>query len=138
MKNNRGVTLVALALTVSIMAILVAITSTYFFNDEGTKEQARISVFTNDVAILKQELDTYIIQKKLVTNGKYNSEELYADSGSHTYKSQSVENETIVNIIPSITKEEYLGMLEVQAGKLVYTGSDDQYKRIVESLYNPA
>ena len=63
-KNNYGITLIALAVTIIIMLILAGVTISALTGNSGITTQAKHSKTKNELAAYKEQIDLFIADKK--------------------------------------------------------------------------
>lgn len=77
MKNNNGITLIALVITIIILIILATVSINLFFKDSGIISRAKDAQESMDVATIKEKVKLEIIDKISEKNGqKITQEEL--------------------------------------------------------------
>ena len=64
-KNNYGITLIALAVTIIIMLILAGVTISALTGNSGITTQAKHSKTKNELAAYKEQIDLFIADKKM-------------------------------------------------------------------------
>lgn len=57
MKNQKGITLIALVITIIVLLILAGVTISLTVGKNGALQRARTAVSANDIAAAKEELD---------------------------------------------------------------------------------
>ena len=67
MKNNKGITLIALALTIIVLLILSGITIATLSGDNGLIDKTNEAQFRTEIAQYQEDLDLSIIKEE----GKY-------------------------------------------------------------------
>jgi len=72
-RNEKGITLIALGVTIVVMAILATITITATVGDEGVVNQAQIGTIKASIREVEEALDTYILlkEKEKIQNGDF-------------------------------------------------------------------
>lgn len=65
-KNNKGITLIALVITIIILLILAGVSVSVLFGQEGLVEKAKWSAFASDLTKIEESI---ILSKKIDENG---------------------------------------------------------------------
>lgn len=121
--ENKGVTLMALAVTIIIMLILAGVTISSLTGNSGITTQAKRSKIQNELASYKEQIDLFIADKKM-ENEEFDEVSLFAGKNTLKYNTQN-ENEmgTIKTICPQM-KNDYLKRLEIKKGKAILDTKD--------------
>ena len=132
MKEKKGISLITLVITIIVIIILVAAVI-LTLNNNNPIENAKEATFKSDVKTVQSELTMYISKQTADTLGGFKAEELNL-SETTTPK--------IEEILTSIKSSGLEGKVEVQNGKLVYTGTIEKeekwFKEIMgESVVTP-
>lgn len=132
-KNNYGVTLIALVVTIIIMLILAGVTISALTGNSGITTQAKRSKTKNELAAYKEQIDLFIADKKM-ENEEFDEESLFAGKNTLRYNTQN-ENETgtIKTICPQM-KNDYLKRIEIKKGKAILDTKDVTEIEIARSL----
>ena len=131
-KGKKGISLITLVITIIVIIILAAAVI-LTLNNNNPIENAKEATFKSDVKTLQSELTMYISKQTADTLGGFKAEELNL-SETTTPK--------IEEILTSIKSSGLKGKVEVQNGKLVYTGTIEKeekwFKEIMgESVVTP-
>ena len=113
MKEKKGISLITLVITIIVIIILAAAVI-LTLNNNNPIENAKEATFKSDVKTVQSELTMYIAKQTADTLGGFKAEELNL-SETTTPK--------IEEILTSIKSSGLKGKVEVQNGKLVYTGT---------------
>ena len=132
-KENKGVTLIALAVTIIVMLILAGVTISALTGNSGITTQAKHSKTKNELAAYKEQIDLFIADKKM-ENEEFDEESLFSGKNTLRYNTQN-ENETgtIKTICPQM-KNDYLKRLEIKKGKAILDTKDVTEIEIARSL----
>ena len=115
MKNNKGITLTSLIVTIIVMVILAGIALLFSVGDSGVISRAEKTRFLEDMKLYKEELELYKGQKQ-IENQKENKDLDDGISNLTKWRHQEIiENK----YIPSM-KREYDGKIIIWNGKLAY------------------
>ncbi len=131
-KGKKGISLITLVITIIVIIILAAAVI-LTLNNNNPIENAKEATFKSDVKTVQSELTMYISKQTADTLGVFKAEELNL-SETTTPK--------IEEILTSIKSSGLKGKVEVQNGKLVYTGTiekeEEWFKEIMgESIVTP-
>ena len=64
-KNNYGITLIALAVTIIIMLILAGVTISALTGNSGISSNANQARIQNELAQYKEQMELYLAEKKV-------------------------------------------------------------------------
>ena len=123
-KQKSAISLIVLVITIIVMIIL-ATTIILSLQSSGIIGRANEATFKNDMVSLKQELNAYIIDKKVKENDLYDEKLLNADESSLEEMGEIIVGKNITNILTSL-KEKYLGKIIIKGGELVFVGNEYQ------------
>ena len=119
MKEKKGISLITLVITIIVIIILAAAVI-LTLNNNNPIENAKEATFKSDVKTLQSELTMYIAKQTADTLGGFKAEELNL-SETTTPK--------IEEVLTSIKSSGLKGKVEVQNGKLVYTGTIEKEEK---------
>ena len=133
MKKNKGITLIALVITIIVLLILAGVTIAMLMGDNGIITQAQEAKISTELSGYKEELEIYKISK-LTENQEFLEGSLTAGKTNLSYNTQKAgETGNIKTVITSIS-DEYMEKLEIIKGELlINTKSKDEIK-IAQSL----
>lgn len=122
-KENIGITLIALVITIIILILLLGITIEILIGKNGLIEKANGASFETEIAKYKEELELSIGVEQIDT------------LGSRTKKINTEDaNKIKSKYIPSFNKEKYSGKIIIKDDKLVYIGKDkEEYIKAIEN-----
>ncbi len=128
MKEKKGISLITLVITIIVIIILAAAVI-LTLNNNNPIENAKEATFKSDVKTLQSELTMYISKQTVDTLGGFKAEELNL-SETTTPK--------IEEILTSIKSSGLKGKVEVQNGKLVYTGTIEKEEKLFKEIMGEA
>ena len=132
-KENKGVTLIALAVTIIVMLMLAGVTVSTLTGNSGIISNASLSKMMNELSKYKEELEIYKANK-IVENDGFVGESLSAGKDSINYNIKSDEETgNIKNIIPDITNE-YIEKLQIIKGELLIKTKDKKEIRAAQAV----
>ncbi len=131
--KQRGITLIALIVTVIVLLILAGVTIGTLFGENGIITRANESAISTELAGYKEELDLYKIEK-YNEDTNFVEETLTAGKTDLNYNTKpNDETGNIKTIIKNIS-DEYFEKLEVIKGELLINTQDREEIRIAQSL----
>ena len=128
MKEKKGISLITLVITIIVIIILAAAVI-LTLNNNNPIENAKEATFKSDVKTVQSELTMYISKQTADTLGGFKAEELNL-SETTTPK--------IEEILTSIKSSGLKGKVEVQNGKLVYTGTIEKEEKLFKEIMGEA
>lgn len=132
-KENKGVTLIALAVTIIVMLILAGVTVSTLTGNSGIISNASLSKMMNELSKYKEELEIYKANKIVESDG-FLGESLSAGKDSINYNIKSDEETgNIKNIIPDITNE-YIEKLQIVKGELLIKTKDKKQIKAAQAV----
>ena len=124
LKNNKGITLISLVITIIVILILGSISLFTIIDENGVLQNSKRLSFQEQVKMLQAELNEYILEQKTASvDGNYYSTLLNANSTSLTYNGQVQEGKSITTIFPN-QSQDVLKNYEIKNGRLLYNGTD--------------
>ena len=132
-KENKGVTLIALAVTIIVMLILAGVTISTLMGNSGITSNASLSKMMNELSKYKEEVELYKANKNVENEG-FLGESLSAGKDSINYNIKSDEETgNIKNILPDITNE-YIEKLQIIKGELLIKTKDKKEIRAAQAV----
>ena len=119
MKEKKGISLITLVITIIVIIILAAAVI-LTLNNNNPIENAKEATFKSDVKTVQSELTMYIAKQTADTLGGFKAEELNLNETT---------TPKIEEILTSIKSSGLKGKVEVQNGKLVYTGTIEKEEK---------
>ena len=132
LKEKRGITLVALIITVIILLILAAITINGLVGENGLITRAKEAKLSTELANYKEQLQLYKLTKTS-ENSSFVGETLTAGKTDLNYNTKDEEDGNIKTIIPDIS-DTYFEKLEVIKGELLINTQDKNEIRVAQRL----
>ena len=132
-KENKGVTLIALVVTIIVMLILAGVVISTLTGNSGITTKAKFSKEMNELSKYKEEVELYKANK-IVENEGFLGESLFAGKDSINYNIKSDEETgNIKTIIPDIT-DEYINILQIIKGELLIKTKDKNQIKVAQSV----
>ena len=120
---KRGISLITLVITIVVMIIISAAVVLTLFGDNGIITRAKEARISSDLAVYKEELNMYILNKH-TENPSFVNETLTAGKENLVYNTQPQgENGNIKTVIKSLS-DEYFEKLEIIKGELLINTQD--------------
>lgn len=113
--NNKGITLIALVISIIVMLILAGVSINAVVGEDGILSKAQKSSITTRLATYKEELELNLVEE-------------YEDANNI-----NCVGETIKKYIPSIEGNE-IDSFVIYRGKLMYIGNDTIMKEVANNL----
>ena len=132
LKNAKGITLIALVITIIILLILAGITLNTLWGEGGIINQAERTKIMNELATYKEQLDLFV-KEKTIEDQTYEEESLTAGKTELFYSTKKDEGGNIKTVIPGISNE-YFEKLEIIKGELLINTKDKREIEIAQSM----
>lgn len=132
-KENKGITLIALAVTIIVMLILAGVTIATLTGENGIITNSRKAKIQNELSKYKEEVELYVANKYLENQG-FNIETLTAGKNSLNYSGKEESEEgSIKTIIPDIA-DEYIEIMQIIKGKLLINTKDKTLIKVAQAV----
>ena len=132
-KKNKGITLIALVITIVVLLILAATSIALLTGDDGIITNAQNSKISTELSEYKEQLELYISNRKL-ENMKFDKETLFAGKDTLRYNTQKEgETGTIKTICPEM-KSNYVEKIQIKKGKIILDTKNKREIKIAQSL----
>ena len=132
LKKAKGITLIALVITIIILLILAGITLNTLWGEGGIINQAERAKIMNELATYKEQLDLFV-KEKTIEDQTYEEESLTAGKTNLVYSTKKDEGGNIKTVIPGISNE-YFEKLEIIKGELLINTKDKREIEIAQSM----
>ena len=132
-EGKRGISLITLVITIVVMIIISAAVVLTLFGENGIITRAKEARISSDLAVYKEELNMYILNKH-TENPSFVNETLTAGKENLVYNTQPQgEKGNIKTVIKSLS-DEYLGKLEIIKGELLINTKDKLEIEVAQKL----
>ena len=132
-RNKKGITLIALVITIIVLLILAGVSIAMLTGTNGILTQAQKAKMTTELSSYKEQLELYKTEK-LSENREFLESTLTVGKESLIYNTQPAgETGNIKTVIPSI-KDEYIDKVEIIKGSLLINTQDKNEIEIAKSL----
>ena len=134
-KNNKGITLIALVITVVVLLILAGVSIVMLTGNSGILTQSMRAKISTELSSYKEELELFKIEQISKNNG-FIEGSLTAGKNNLFYNTQEEEEQgkgTIRDIITNIS-DDYFEKLEVIKGELLINTKDNNEIKVAKEL----
>ena len=132
-ENNRGITLIALVITIIILLILAGVTLATLTGDNGIITKAKEAELSTELSKYKEELELYKVNKTS-EDTDFIEETLTAGKTDLNYNTKNEEETGNIKTIITDISDKYFEKLEVIKGKLLINTQDRTEIRVAQSL----
>ena len=131
--KDKGITLIALVVTVILMIILAGVSISMLTSQNGIIENAHVAKITSELSDYKEHVELYKTQKAM-ENIEFNEQSLTAGKNKLVYNTQKDgETGNIQTIIPNINSK-YKENVEIIKGKMIINTKDKKLIKIAQSI----
>lgn len=132
-KENKGITLVALTVTIIVLIILSGVSAAMLVGENGLITRTRESKFKTELSGLKEELEEFKLSK-MIENKNFQESSLTSGIGLLKYNTKKQDEQgDIENILTSI-KEHQKEKIEIIKGKMYYKTDNEQEIKWLQDL----
>ena len=132
-EGKRAISLITLVITIVVMIIISAAVVLTLFGENGIITRAKEARISSDLAVYKEELNMYILNKH-TENPSFVNETLTAGEENLVYNTQPQgEKGNIKTVIKSLS-DEYLGKLEIIKGEMLINTKDKLEIEVAQKL----
>ncbi len=132
-ENKKGITLVALIVTIVVLLILAGVSLNLLIGNNGIITRAKQAKISNDLSSYKEQLAMFIADKK-TENAEFYESSLTAGKNNLYYNTKTSEDEKTIKDIIKDVKDEYLDSLEVVKGKLTVNTKDKNIIKVAQAV----
>ena len=132
-ENKKGITLVALVVTIVVLLILAGVSLNLLIGNNGIITRAQQAKISNDLSSYKEQLAMFIADKK-AENPEFYESSLTAGKNNLYYNTKTSEDEKTIKDIINDVKDEYLDDLEVVKGKLTINTQDKNIIKVAQAV----
>ena len=125
LKINKGITLVALTVTIIVLLILGGVTVVGLKGDNGILNSAGYAKLLSELSGYKEEVDLFKANKE-AENKKFNGESLTAGKDTINYNTKKQEETGNIKTIITDISDKYFSNLEIIKGELLLKTKDKQ------------
>lgn len=132
-KNNLGITLIGLVVTIVVLLILAGVSIALLTGDNGIMTQAKKAKITNELSEYKEQVELYKTAKK-AENQLFEVGSLTVGKDMLEYNTKPAEEKGNIKTIITNISEEYLEKLEIIKGELLINTKNIEEIRIAQGL----
>lgn len=132
-KKERGITLIALVITIIVLLILAGVSIAFLTGDNGILTQAKISKISTTLSAYKEELELYKTEKR-AENPNFLDNSLNAGKSSLLYNTQKENEDGNIKTVITQIDEEYIEKIEIVKGELLINTKNKQELEIARGL----
>lgn len=132
-KNEKGITLIALVITIIVLLILSGVSIALLTGDNGILTQAKASKISTTLATYKEELELYKGEKR-TENINFLDNSLNAGKVSLSYNTQKENEDGNIKTVITQINEEYIEKIEIIKGELLINTKNKQELEIARGL----
>ena len=132
-KENSGITLVSLVVTIIVLLILTGITISMLSQGDGIINKAVDAKTLTELGKLKEELELFKLDQK-AKNENFYEESLTAGKNSLFYNTKTDDNEKNIKNVLTTISDKYIDNLEIIKGELLLNTQDKRLIRLAQSL----
>lgn len=137
-KENEGITIISLVITIIVLLILSGITITALTSQNGIINKTNITKIATEFSKYNEEVEQWKLTKEMEENENFQEETLSAGKNNLSFEGEKQDG-NIKTIIPDLM-DEYLDEIEIIKGKLVLNTTSNlktEAAKIAGILYNP-
>ncbi len=116
--KNKGITLIALVITIIILLILAGISINTLNGENGIITRGQESKLKYEMTQLKEEFELFCIEKETEIMGTFSKEGVMASENVLVYNNKQEENKSIYDVMPSLSKSKYAKKVEIIKGEI--------------------
>ena len=132
--KNKGITLVALVITIIVLLILSGVTISALSGENGIITNAIKAKKMTTLSQCKEEYEMFITEE-MIKNNKFQKTSLAAGETNLIYNTQKPdETGNIYNVIPSLKNNEYSKKIEIIKGDLLLNTKDTKEIELAQSV----
>ena len=123
-ENNRGITLIALVITIVVLLILAGVSLAMLTGENGILSNASLAKISTEFASYKEELELYKTNK-LLENNNFDEESLIAGQNTITYEGKPEEETGNIKTVIQSLADKYLKKFIIIKGKLYLIATEE-------------
>ena len=131
--NIKGITLVALVVTIIVLLILAGVSIAMLTGNNGILTQAQKAKITTELSSYKEQLELYKTEKQ-TENRDFIESSLTVGKENLTYNTQPQGEKGNIKTVISNIKNEYIEKIEIIKGELLINTQDKEEIEIAKSL----
>ena len=130
--NKRGITLIALVVTIVVLLIIAGTSISMLVGDNGIITKARMAALMTEFSTYKEEKELFDVNQG-ANNSNYSEESLNAGQTTLIYNTQQTPEGNIQTVIPSM-EDKYAEKFEIIKGELLLWASTELEMEVATQL----
>ena len=131
--NKKGITLVALVVTIVVLLILAGVSINLVLGQNGLITQTQRTKIITELSTYQEQLDLFL-QAKSVESEEFYKESLMASKNGVFYNTKKDDSENSIESIIKNISDEYLEKIEIVKGNLIINTQDKRIIKIAQEM----
>ena len=131
--NKKGITLVALVVTIVVLLILAGVSINLVLGQNGLITQTQRTKIITELSTYQEQLDLFL-QAKSVESEEFYKESLMASKNGVFYNTKKDDSENSIKSIIKNISDEYLEKIEIVKGNLIINTQDKRIIKIAQEM----
>ena len=132
-KDTRGITLVALVITIVVLLILVGISINLVLGDNGIITKAQEARIAQELSSYKENMEIFITTQQIQDN-KFDSSSLTAYKSKLYYNTKNEDNKKGIEAVLGNVNKKYIEKIEIVNGKIYLNTTNKTEQRVASSI----
>lgn len=132
-KNKKGITLVALVVTIVVLLILAGVSLNLLIGNNGIITRTQISKVSQELAAYKENMNLFIGEKQVETP-EFNANTLTAYKNKLYYNTKSVEDNSGIETVLGTVNNKYIEKIEIVNGEICLNTTNSIEQKAAEGL----
>ena len=132
-ENKKGITLVALVVTVVVLLILAGVSLNLLIGNNGIITRTQISKVSRELAAYKENMNLFIGEKQVETP-EFNANTLTAYKNKLYYNTKSVEDNSGIETVLGTVNNKYIEKIEIINGEICLNTTNSIEQKAAEGL----
>ncbi|MFR3919983.1 MAG: leucine-rich repeat protein [Clostridia bacterium] len=132
-KNKKGITLVALVVTIVVLLILAGVSLNLLIGNNGIITRTQISKVSQELAAYKENMNLFIGEKQVETP-EFNANTLTAYKNKLYYNTKSVEDTSGIETVLGTVNNKYIEKIEIINGEICLNTTNSIEQKAAEGL----
>lgn len=132
-ENKKGITLVALVVTIVVLLILAGVSLNLLIGNNGIITRTQISKVSQELAAYKENMNLFIGEKQVETP-EFNANTLTAYKNKLYYNTKSVEDNSGIETVLGTVNNKYIEKIEIINGEICLNTTNSIEQKAAEGL----
>ena len=132
-ENKKGITLVALVVTIVVLLILAGVSLNLLIGNNGIITRTQISKVSQELAAYKENMNLFIGEKQVETP-EFNANTLTAYKNKLYYNTKSVEDNSGIETVLGTVNNKYIEKIEIVNGEICLNTTNSIEQKAAEGL----